>query len=80
MVQHRIDPDSPTWLAVKAFIEDRMKAHSRTALSPGMDMSTTEQARGAARDLNMLLGLPDAQRKADNVPSPNVAEYGVNLV
>lgn len=75
MAQHRIDTDSLTWLAVKAWAESQLAVLRRLNDTPGLPMPETENARGSIRHLNLLLGLPEQQRKDENVPNSNVQQY-----
>lgn len=59
MAEPRIDEHSETWCAVKAWAEARLRMHQRSLETQGLDMVQTEGARGAIRDLRLLLKLTE---------------------
>lgn len=54
-----IDQGSPTWLAVQAWVQERIAQHQRVLETAGLPQDQTENSRGAIRDLRVLLRLPD---------------------
>jgi hypothetical protein len=57
MQQHRIDPFSPTWLAIKAHVETELMIKQSTVNTPLLPLAETENARGAIQALNSVLSL-----------------------
>lgn len=56
---NQIDQGSPTWLAVKEWAQERIAQHQRSLETAGLPQDQTENARGAIRDLRVLLRLPE---------------------
>lgn len=77
MAQHRIDTNSPEWLAIQAQIEARLKVLFHQLKGRGLPMEPTENARGAILELEQLLEFPNQQHKEIKMPGSNVAEYGM---
>lgn len=55
----QIDKESPTWRAVKAWADERIKQHQRVLETVGLRAEEYDHARGAIRDLRQLQRLPE---------------------
>jgi hypothetical protein len=60
-----IDPNSPTWLAVKVHVTQKLEQHYGVLRTIGLDPLTTEGVRYAIAELEALLNFG----KASNIPS-----------
>jgi hypothetical protein len=54
-----IDIHSPTWRAVKAWADKRASTSRTQVETPNLSLPETECARGALRELRLLLELPN---------------------
>lgn len=70
----QIDSMSATWRVVRNWALQRLESHQRDLETPGLDAHKTEQARGAIRDLRVLLKLPEPSR-VDPAHSADAGQY-----
>ena len=67
----KIDKHSAAWAAVKSYVNERL-VFQRARLEADIDEKETQQARGAIRELNMILGLVDVEplltKENDDLP------------
>ena len=57
----QIEPGSMTWLAIRRFIEAERKIIINTLSKAGVDLATTENARGRLAMLEKIENLPTEQ-------------------
>jgi len=58
---HSIDVASDTWLAIRDWANGRLKMRRGNLEVVGLDMSDTENQRGAVEELKELLGLVETR-------------------
>ncbi len=56
---NKIDPHSTEWLAIKRHLEERQRLQTKLACMPLNPMAETENARGALKEIELLLNLPN---------------------
>lgn len=57
----KIETRSDTWRAVMAFIQARREQHQKTLATLQQSERIADECRGALRDLDLLLTLPDRE-------------------